>query len=268
MSASLVKSISIDNLLNQREALRVRLLRAHDALEEADRILTGMVAETVRHRLYWGVAQLVTSRGDSHAFTLLKDDGVAKAMREFDALAWHHLLQASGLRTFMDAEARQKWDKGLDKGDYPDLNLANIEATFSQLYESRGDMFERGVLACFRRLAWDYKTNLPQKFGKRIVMRGITGTYGNQACNELDDMVRVFHVMDGKPEPDHRQGTYSKLFAAGLNYGKTGRLDAEYYSLRTFKNQNAHVTFKRMDLVEQMNRILAKHFPNALAAPK
>lgn len=38
-----------------------------------------------------------------------------------------------------------------------------------------------------------------------------------------------------------------------------------YFHLRWFKNGNGHLTFSRPDLVEAMNRILAKHYPNALA---
>ncbi|ONZ24329.1 hypothetical protein A8F44_22135, partial [Burkholderia cenocepacia] len=36
--------------------------------------------------------------------------------------------------------------------------------------------------------------------------------------------------------------------------------------LRWFKNGNGHLTFKRADLVDRMNLILAKHYPNALAS--
>ena len=42
----------------------------------------------------------------------------------------------------------------------------------------------------------------------------------------------------------------------------------DYLEVRTFKNGNGHVTFKRPDLVEKMNLILARHYPNALAAPR
>ncbi len=131
-------------------------------------------------------------------------------------------------------------------------------------------MFERGVIACFRSLAWCYKTNLPQKFGKRIVVTYLTGSASYTRCNELDDLVRVFSVLDGRPEPDYRGGINSKLSAAGLNgwTAKAGIVDTEYLTIRTFKNHNGHVTFKRLDLVEKMNRIIAKHYPGALPAPK
>lgn len=269
MTTDLVKSISIDNLVNQRQAVRARLEQARAALGEADEVIRSIMAETTHGRLYAGVAQLVTRRGEGFSFRLLDDDGIKNAMRDFDGLAWRHLMQASGLRSLMDAKAREQWDKSLEKGEFPELTRENIEATFSGLYAARGDMFERGVIECFRRLSWDYKTNLPQKFGKRIVLRCVTGTYGNRACDELDDLVRVMHVLDGKPEPDHRRGTYAVLSAAGLTYAnRCGVVEADYYSIRTFKNMNGHVTFKRLDLVERMNKIIAKHYPGALPAPK
>jgi hypothetical protein len=185
-----------------------------------------------------------------------------------DGAAWQYLMHESGLRSMMDATARAAWDKGLHDGEVPPLTAENIRSTFQALHASRGEMFERGVLACFKGLSWCYKTNLPQKFGKRIVLQNVGGTY-SKACDRMDDLVRVFHVLDGKPEPDHRGGTWAVLSAAGVTYNnRTGLVETEFYSMRTFKNGNGHVTFKRADLVDKMNRIIGKHYPNALPAPR
>lgn len=269
MSTALVKSISVDNLINQREAVRARLEAARAALLDVDQIVRAVDGDAQRSRLYLGAATLVCSRGDSHAFRLLADDGVADGMRTFDAQAWCHLMHASGLRTLMDAKAREQWDRSLDRGEHPELTAANVDATFSALYSSRGEMFERGVIEAFRRLSWNYKTNLPQKFGKRIVLTSLIGWHSYTRCNELDDLVRVMSVLEGKPEPDHRGGVSAALSSAGIGYGRrTGLVETDYLSIRTFKNGNGHVTFKRLDLVDQMNRIIAKHYPGALPAPK
>lgn len=268
-TAGIVQSVSIDNLINQREGVRVRLELAQQALSGVDAIVRSINEGGQRGAsLYGGAAHLVCGR-DSHSFRLLHDDGVASGMRAFDAEAWRYLMHASGLRTFMDAKAREEWDKTISDGKHPELTKANIEATFSQLYGARGDMFERGVIECFRRLSWHYKTNLPQKLGKRIVMSGMVGWNSYTRGNELDDLVRVLHVLDGKPEPDHRGGTSALLSRAGLGYAsRTGTVDTDYLSIRTFKNGNGHITFKRLDLVDKMNLIIAKHYPGALPAPK
>jgi hypothetical protein len=82
--------------------------------------------------------------------------------------------------------------------------------------------------------------------------------------------MRVFHVLDGKPEPDCRGGIWHLLNSAGLSSYSAGQGTAEneYLQIRVFKNRNGHITFKRPDLVDQMNKILAKHYPNALPEPK
>jgi hypothetical protein len=269
MSTDLVKSVSIENLVNQREAVRARLQAAREALAEVDAIAKAINEGGHRGRsLYAGAAALVCRRGE-YSLRLLDDDGVAAGMRAFDAEAWRHLMHASGLLTFMDAKAREEWGRSISDGKHPELTLATVEATFAQLYGARGSMFERGVIECFRRLAWCYKTNLPQRFGKRIVVTAITSFYSYARCNELDDLLRVMHVLDGKPEPDHRGGVSALLSRAGLNYNqRQGTVETDYLTIRCFKNGNGHVTFKRLDLVDKMNRIIAKHYPGALPAPK
>ncbi|MBI2754664.1 MAG: DUF4942 domain-containing protein, partial [Betaproteobacteria bacterium] len=121
-----------------------------------------------------------------------------------DAAAWQYLMHESGLRSLMDAKARADWDKSISEGNIPELTDANIRSTFKMLHDARGDIFERGVVACFKSLAWDYKTNLPHKFGKRIVITqvrnsvsggkwGSSGSLGHVnhgRCDVLDDLSR------------------------------------------------------------------------------
>lgn len=101
-------------------------------------------------------------------------------------------------------------------------------------------------------------------FGKRIILSYFS-SYGHptsRSADRLDDLLRVFHVLDGKPEADHRQGVYymaSEAHRQGHSFAENG-----YLAMKWYKKGSAHITFKRLDLVEQLNRILAKHYPNAL----
>ena len=187
-----------------------------------------------------------------------------------DGGAWTHLLSESGMRSLMDSTARAKWDAAIIEGTFPALTLDNVRSTFESLHSTRADMFERGVLECFRRLSWDYKTNRPSGFGPRIIIRFLVTRTGGRhgylhvnyrTADELDDLVRVFHVLDGKSEPDHRQGCYSQLMKA-IDAGVP--LENEYLTVSYFRNGNGHVHFKRLDLVDALNAILRKHHPDAL----
>lgn len=281
MSAELVPSVSIANLVNQRAAVLERLSRAFDLIQEAadlaaeahigmPDISIGAGYRNTGRRI--ARARLGTDKAGARYEREAADRGeLDRVAREsVDGAAWQYLMHQSGLRSLMDATAREKWDKAIADGEIPELTDGNIRATFRMLHDSRGEMFERGVIACFKALAWCYKTNLPQKFGKRIVMRNISGAYyGDRQADQLDDLQRVMAVLDGKPEADHRQGVRAALSSCGIRWGDPrGTCETDYLQIRTFKNNNGHITFKRPDLIEKMNRIIAKHYPGALPAPK
>jgi hypothetical protein len=184
-------------------------------------------------------------------------------------------MKESGLRTFLDSEARRAWDTSIEKGEIPELTLENIASTFHTIHSSRGEMFERGVCEVFRRLSWSYKTNTPVKFGKRLIVTQLHTIYkkepywavlNHSTTDELDDLVRVFAVLDGKNEPDYRYAIYSAISHA--ERAGASEFEYPYFSVRWYKKGTAHLTFKRPDLVAGLNRILAKHYPNALAAPR
>lgn len=263
-TSTLVKSVSITNMANQRAAVLERLRQALDLMAEAESLARAAHVGFPRFVIdnhYSLRGRMTTVSGD---YSSSRPDVERDILQTVDGPAWQYLLSESGLRTFMDSQAREKWDTQIREGEVPPLTLDNIEATFGVLYGSRGEMFERGVIECFRALSWSYKTNTPHMFGKRIIMSYFS-SYGHpasRAADRLDDLLRVFHVLDGKPEADHRQGVYymaSEAQRQGNSFAENG-----YLAMKWYKKGSAHITFKRLDLVEQLNRILAKHYPNAL----
>ncbi|MEX3919395.1 DUF4942 domain-containing protein [Paraburkholderia sp. BR10872] len=261
---SLVPSISITNLANQRTAVVERVHAALDLLGEAQQL--AKAAHLGFPRLVLDESYGCRGRPTITGEYAKRDEAAAAIVRIVDIRGWDYLLSESGLRTFMDATAREQWSHQIAEGDVPALTADNINATFTQLYGARGDMFERGVLQCFRRLSWNYRTNEPFRFGKRIIVRHLLsqGSTNHRITNELDDLIRVFSVLDGKPEPDHRHGAYY-LISDARRERQTEAANS-YFHLRWYRNGNGHLTFSRTDLVDQMNRILAKHYPNALAS--
>lgn len=266
--AAPVKSVSIENMVRMRAAVLERIVRAAELLDEAARMARAA---------HVGFPDLKIKNSYRHETPILAPEAPEVVRAEVDRVAWGYLMSESGLRTFMDAEARRKWDEELYKGTVPELTAENIEATFATMHDARGEMFERGVIRCFRRLSWDYRSNNPYRIGKRLVLRhvvsvrpwrdarhsGVSVLPNHGSTDELDDLLRVFHVFDGRPEPDHRQGLQSLLWDS-IHAGQWS-CENEYFAIRWFKNGNGHLMFKRLDLVEKLNGIIAKHFPGALA---
>jgi len=264
---ALVPSLSIANLLAQREAAISRLSTVHTLLNEIHGICAALPSRGGGLRLYFGAGDLLCAKGFSHALALTKDGGLERASRMFDAYAWQFLLEASGMRSFLDAKAREEWTDSIASLTVPPLTEENISATFANLYASRSAMLERGIIEVFKNLSWRYKTNQPEKMGKRLVLRWLAQS--SSATDKLDDLVRVMHVLDGRPEPDHRTAMSHLLLQAGLlRPGSRGTLENDYLKVTVFKNRNGHLTFKRPDLVSIMNRVIAKHYPGALPAPR
>lgn len=272
----LVKSISVDNLLRQRDAMHERLHTVRATLSEIADIgkAAGIFETDSYHRT---LDRAIYGEGSRYAYRteLQTAESIDAACKRIDAMAWDLLMRESGLWSLMDAKAREQWRENIDKVKVPPLNRDNIEATFQGLYGARADMFERGVLLCFRGLSWSYRTNLPQKFGKRIIKRvRHYGTVSQECMSELEDLQRVFCILDRRPEEDHRHGLYRRLAAAervsDQPYGRRDRFEHadSFMTFRVFKNGNAAITFTRPDLVEKLNKIIAKRYPNALPAPK
>lgn len=260
---NLVPSISIVNLVNQRNAVIERLNQAAALIAEA---------ECIAANAHVGMPRIVIDdsyqvRGGSGALSgvgVKQEETHSRLKRRVDGGAWSHLMNESGMRTFMDAATRKRWDEQINEGNFPELNVANIEATFQLLHESRLTMLEEGVIQCFKGLSWHYKTNQPYKFGKRVIVTDLHSGYGfkSYSTDTLDDLVRVFCLFENVPQPDYRHSVNSMLHAAWCS-GLTSA-EHEYFTIRWFKKGTGHIVFKRLDLVDRLNLIIAKHFPGAL----
>lgn len=268
MTDALIPSVSLEALLAKRDAVAERIRSVLKAATEIQELLAPIEHTGLQARFF---------ASDHRAFDSAED--AEKMIRHVDAGMWDHLLKLSGLWQLMDATARNEWRSNIDKAEVPELTAENVAATFKALHDGRALMFERGVIACFRKLSWHYKTNNPVKLGKRLVLtRAVDGWGGWQyarpafeSTNQLDDLLRVMHILDGKPEPATVvfndlpwTGSYRTLEAAGWPMREPIAELHGMFTVRGFKNGNAHLTFTRLDLVDKMNAIIAKHYPNAL----
>lgn len=256
----LVKSVSIENMLNQRNAAIEKIRQAQMLLIEAQDLTVAGHFGSLRFEF--------EPYNGSHRVSYCDANAIEGIMKSIDAQGWQYLMKESGLRTFMDAKARTEWDEGIRNHNIPEFSKENITATFESLYSARGAMFERGVISVFRKLSWNFKTNEPFKFGKRIIMSYLLSSYGSldhRSCDELDDLMRVFRVLDNKLEQDHRYGMYYEISAAMRD---SAIYENDYLQIKWYKKGTGHVLFKRLDIIDTMNKILAKHFPNAVANDK
>ncbi|MDT7438756.1 DUF4942 domain-containing protein [Citrobacter freundii] len=193
--------------------------------------------------------------------------------RNLDRGIWRDLMKKSGMLSIMDAQARDQWYRNLEGDGIPAVSEANILSTFEQLHLNKGDVFERGVINVFKGLSWDYKSNSPCKFGKKIIVTGLVkydrwgfGLNWGWRRDRLSDLERMLMLLDGKPVPDNRADITRRLADHIHANRHSNRYEDEMFSIKYFQKGTAHITFKRPELVDKMNDIIARHYPGMLAS--
>ncbi len=193
--------------------------------------------------------------------------------RNLDRSIWRDLMKKSGMLSIMDAQARDQWYRNLEGDDIPAVSEANILSTFEQLHQSKGEVFERGVINVFKGLSWDFKSNSPCKFGKKIIVTGLVkydrwgfGLNWGWQRDRLADLERMLMILDGRPVPDNRADVTRRLSDHIHENRHSNHYKDEMFTIKYFQKGTAHITFKRSELVEKMNDIIAKHYPGALPA--
>ncbi|ECW2361476.1 DUF4942 domain-containing protein [Salmonella enterica] len=204
---------------------------------------------------------------------LEKPETAMKAItRNLDRGIWRDLMERSGMLSLMDAQAREQWYNSLEKDDIPAISEANILSTFEQLHQSKGEVFERGVINVFKGLSWDYKSNSPCKFGRKIIVTGLVkydrwgfGLNWGWQRDRLADLERMLMLLDGKPVPDNRADVTRRLGDHIHENRGSNSYEDGMFKIKYFQKGTAHITFKRPELVDRLNDIIARHYPGMLA---
>ncbi|RLX83455.1 DUF4942 domain-containing protein [Escherichia coli] len=193
--------------------------------------------------------------------------------RNLDREIWRDLMQRSGMLSLMDAQARDTWYRSLEYDNFPEISEANILSTFEQLHQNKDEVFERGVINVFRGLSWNYENNSPCKFGSKIIVNNLVrwDRWGfhlitGQQADRLADLERMLYLFSGKPIPDNRENITIHLDDHIQSVQGKEDYEDEMFSIRYFKKGSAHITFRKPELVDRLNDIIARHYPEALAS--
>lgn len=262
----LILSTSIERVVTGRDSALKQIEQLIEQLDAISRLTSEIGGGTAQD---W--AMKPGHRYDSW-LTEKADKAMPAVTRNIDSSIWRDLMLKSGMMALMDAQARDQWHKNLEEGDLPAISEANILSTFEQLHLNKMEVFERGIINVFKGLSWDYKTNSPCSFGKKIIInhlvthnrRGFSLNWGWRR-DQLADLERMLFLLDGKPIPDNRGDISFRLMEHIRDNPAKDAYEDEYFSIRYFQKGTAHLTFKRLELIEMMNDIIAKHYPGVLA---
>ncbi|HBY9715014.1 TPA: DUF4942 domain-containing protein [Klebsiella aerogenes] len=256
-------STSIERIVTGRNAALAEIETLIQQLDDISALTSSVGAGKSNE---WGVRQ---HRYD--CWLMDKPETAIKAItRNIDRSIWKDLMNKSGMLALMDAQARAEWYNSLEKDDIPAVSEENILSTFEQLHQSKAEVFERGIINVFKGLSWDYKSNSPCKFGKKIIVDGLVqyDRWGfhfrhGRRREQLADLDRMLNLLDGKPVPENRNDLSVRL-DAHICKQHVSVYEDEYVEIRYFQKGTGHIIFKRSDLIDKMNGIVARYFPATL----
>lgn len=199
------------------------------------------------------------------------DDYAATARKIVDRKAWATLIRMTDLEKLMDKKAKDQLRQQLQE-QVPEVTEDNVWATLQQFLADADTIFKRGIANCFSSLDRRFRSHDGWKIGHRIILSYAFDGFGHwrHQSNQRDamhDVDRTFHVLDGKSTPDMINGivaTVERNRQAGPYGARQSEHDSEYMKVRCYKNGNAHLWFKRDDLVEKVNRLLAEYYGAAI----
>lgn len=196
---------------------------------------------------------------DRHGFWGTVEERMEQIRSIVDRAVWRSLKEETGLLDLMDAAASRDFDKQIEH-KVPVVTLDAVRATFSRLFEEKEAIFERGVVNVFKTLSRDYRNNDEFRLGRKIV---IQGGFWHHAYNHerVADLDRIFHLLDGKNQKPHGANAASILrahYSWNSQSTRGEKVKTDYMEFIGYKNGNIHITFTRMDLVQKVNRIIAR----------
>lgn len=194
------------------------------------------------------------------------DDFMRKARHLTDIDVWSHVIEITDLERLMDKKAKDELRQSLMK-EPPEATEDNIFATLETFARDADMIFKRGVAECFSNLDRRFRSHDGWKIGSRVILdrafdeSGFWSYHSNHR-DTLMDIERAFFVLDGLPPPPNYYGIVGAVENArrGGWGARQTEVQTEFFTLRVFKNGNAHLWFKRSDLLEKVNQVLGDYY--------
>ncbi len=185
---------------------------------------------------------------------------------------WSYMLHKSGVDALLTAKRKAEFQKALEKGEAPAFTVENILALLGGLAKDLDGYFAEAVLAVWDWLkpwGWGrehYKTNQRSEYeiASKVIKGGIASpgwaggkfSVNHYRRDNLTDMDKVFHLLDGKGVP-HYPGDLVTTMQTAMQAGQDS-CTTPYFRIRWFKNGKGHIELLRADLLQQFNAIAGK----------
>lgn len=263
---ALIPRATVEDMCARRDASLALYEAAHAAIDHASAAVAAarVKAETKQKNSYNYQIDAEKLAFHFKIPTQTREEYMSTARRIVDTDFWAFIVELTDLQRIMDKKAKDQFRQEL-LSNPPEFTVENVFATLEQFFLDAGTIFKRGIAECFSHLDRRFRSHDGWKIGSRIILTYAFDASGwwNYRSNHEDTMIdveRVIRVLDDTPI-GHCE-IVSKLRdarRAGDGRRQT-EIETQYFTVRAYKNGNAHLWFKRDDLLEKVNKLLGEYY--------
>jgi len=185
--------------------------------------------------------------------------------------AWRYLVDRIELKKMASIKRSKEIDKQLHENskDLPDITMDCIFGWLETMSGQAAQFMEEAAVEVYKSLRpWQktHKTNSQFRIGKKVILTyrlqnsfykdKFSVNYSYQ--DELKAIDNIFHLLDGKKLSAYRNGD----LCTAIEGTPGGIGETEFFKFKCFRNQNLHLEFKRMDLVQKINQLSGNALPD------
>lgn len=263
MSTSLIGSLSLEALVAARDAAVL-------AFEQSSALMQAARTQLDVFGVRWPLVEVERSSMLSVHLPYSQertDRDRENLAEEIDRQCWSTLFEKTNVRQILSAKKREELDKMLNERTWDrkrtllPFTVENIESTLAGLHEKRADLFEESVVELYRSLSWDHKTNSPFKLQSRLIVHTYQFEYSDR--HALYDLERVLCLLDGQAVPDYSFGLRAMRHVPRAVWHTVPSEKRPLFQVKFFSG-TIHAKILVPELIDQLNKIVAKHYPFVL----
>lgn len=184
-----------------------------------------------------------------------------------NAAYWSKTLALTDVLDLMPQKRRDEWNKTIREMTTPDFTEEAVRPTIVELLNMRSQFVAERVDGIFRGLSGDHVTNIPEGFGKRMIIARVLSEYSTSSHDTsglINDLRCVVAKFMGRKEPGY-QATYHLVPILKRRWGEWVTIDGGSIKIRLYKKGTAHMEV-HPDMAWRLNSILANLYPRAIPA--
>ena len=204
---------------------------------------------------------------DRHASARMPDFDVELAVKALDAEYWSAAVRLTDVLDLMPAATRHEWGEQIREHKTPPFEESSVRETLRAMIADRSRYFAERVDGVFRSLSRSHVTNVPQGFGKRMIIAAVLDRYGfinHQKADYIADLRKVIARFMGRDE----EVSYETSRAIGAivdrnNFGQWQTFDGGSFRMRIYRVGTAHLEVHPL-IAYRLNQVLASLYPAAI----